>query len=151
MGSLNRAMLIGRLGRDPELRYTKSGGAVASFSIATDSRWKDKEGNQQERTDWHNIVAWGNLADLAQKYLKKGRLVYIEGRLQTSDWVDNQNVKRYKTEVVANNIQFLERGDAPASAGQGHGPQTGGDAPEPSPGPPPNAQDEAYLEDDIPF
>ena len=97
MGSLNRAMLIGRLGRDPELRYTKSGGAVASFSIATDSRWKDKEGNQQERTDWHNIVAWGNLADLAQKYLKKGRLVYIEGRLQTSDWVDNQNVKRYKT------------------------------------------------------
>ena len=156
MSSLNKAMLIGRLGKDPELRYTKSGGAVANFSIATDSRWKDREGNPQESTEWHNIVVFGRTADVVQQYLKKGRLVYVEGRLQTRDWVDNQNVKHYRTEIVANTVQFLERtegagGGPPASTGQGQGPQTGGDAPEPSPGPPANTQDEAYLEDDIPF
>ena len=164
MSSLNKAMLIGRLGRDPELRYTKSGGAVANFSIATDSRWKDKEGNQQESTEWHNIVVFGRTADVVQQYLKKGRLVYVEGRLQTRDWVDNQNVKHYRTEIVANTVQFLERTEGAGGGAPGREPQDGGyDSQSEQRNPPQDGahgdqpdqrnppQDEAYLEDDIPF
>jgi single-strand DNA-binding protein len=162
MGSLNKVLLAGRLGRDPEIRYTKSGGAVANFSIATDERWKDKEGNRQERTEWHSIVAWGRLADLAQNYLTKGRMVLVEGRLQTRDWTDNANVKHYRTEVVADNIQFMEKleegqrgGGAPPRAGQERPAQQDrqqgrGGAPHPEDSGPP-MDDGAYLEDDIPF
>ena len=156
MASINKVMLIGNLGKDPEIRYTNSGSAVANFSIATNESWKDKEGNRQERTEWHNIVAWGKLADFAQNYLKKGKSVYLEGRIQTRDWVDNQDVKHYKTEIVANNIQFVgprEEGDqggrAPAAARGGSG---GPQAPYPDQnqgGPQPD--EGAYLEDDIPF
>ena len=108
MGSLNKVMLIGNLGRDPEIRYTQAGSAVANFSLATTDRWTDRQGQRQERTEWHDIVAFDRLADLAQNYLKKGKSVFIEGRLQTRSWEDPQGQKRYRTEVVANGMQFLD-------------------------------------------
>lgn len=147
MTNLNKVLLIGRLGKDPELRYTKDGGAVANFSIATSEYWKDKGGNKQEKTEWHNIVVWGKQADFAEKYLKKGSLVYLEGRLQTRDWTDKENVKRYTTEIVAHDIKFMEKrgeGEAPATGGQ----QQSQNNP---PSQPQDGGDEAYLEDDIPF
>ncbi len=108
MGSLNKVMLIGNLGRDPEIRYTQAGSAVANFSLATTDRWTDRQGQRQERTEWHDIVAFDRLADLAQNYLKKGKSVYIEGRLQTRSWEDPQGQKRYRTEVVTTSMQFLD-------------------------------------------
>ncbi len=106
---LNKVMLIGHLGGDPELKYTPGGQAVATFSVATNEVYKDKEGNQQERTDWHRIVVWSKQAEIAAEYLKKGRLVYLEGRLQTRSWNDKDGNKRYTTEVVALNFQMLDR------------------------------------------
>jgi single-strand DNA-binding protein len=159
MASLNKVMLVGRLGRDPEMRYTKSGSAVASFSIATDERWKDKQGNRQEHTEWHNIVAWTKLADFAQNYLKKGMLIFVEGQLRTRDWTDNANVKHYRTEIRADNIQFMEpKGDGPRAGGGGAArPQSpsqsqdrGPSGPPMDEGPEPPGGGE-YLEDDIPF
>lgn len=115
MTNLNKVLLIGRLGRDPEIRYTKEGTAVANFSIATSEYWKDKSGAKQEKTEWHNIVAWDKKAKFAQEYLKKGSLIYIEGSLQTREWTDNNQVKRYTTEIVAKDIRFMEkRGDGQA-------------------------------------
>ena len=108
MGSLNKVMLIGNLGRDPEIRYTQAGSAVANFSLATTDRWIDRQGQRQERTEWHDIVAFDRLADLSQNYLKKGKSVYIEGRLQTRSWEDPQGQKRYRTEVVTTSMQFLD-------------------------------------------
>ena len=108
MGSLNKVMLIGNLGRDPEIRYTQAGSAVANFSLATTDRWTDRQGQRQERTEWHDIVAFDRLAVLAQNYLKKGKSVYIEGRLQTRSWEDPQGQKRYRTEVVTTSMQFLD-------------------------------------------
>jgi len=110
---VNRVFLIGRLGRDPEIRHTTSGSAVANFSIATDERWTDSEGNRQTRTEWHNIVAWRKLAEICGQYLRKGRLVFIEGRIQTREWDDRDGNKRRTTEIVASNMQMLGgRGDA---------------------------------------
>ena len=107
MAGVNKVILVGNLGRDPELRRTQSGSSVASFSLATTERWSDKSGERKDRTEWHNIVAWGKLADLANQYLKKGRSVYIEGRITNRSWDDKDGNKRYKTEIVANQIQFL--------------------------------------------
>ena len=107
--SLNKATLIGNLGKDPELSYTASGVAVAKFSIATSERWKDQDGNVQERTEWHNIVAWRKLAEICGQYLKKGSKVYLEGKLQTRSWDDkNTGVKRYTTEIVADDLIMLD-------------------------------------------
>ncbi len=150
--NLNKVMLIGRLGQDPEVRYTNSGNAVANFSMATTDTWKDKGGQRQERTEWHKIVAWARLADFSQNYLKKGKLIYVEGRLQTRDWTDNQNVKHFRTEVVANTINFMEKlSDSP---GAGAPRQDAGGPPEQQqddrPEEPPE-MDAAYMEDDIPF
>ena len=108
MASLNNVMLIGNLGKDPEIRYTQSGSSVANFSVATTDRFTDRQGQRQERTEWHDIVAFDRNADLAQSYLKKGKSVYIEGRLQTRSWEDQQGKKRYRTEVVVNFMQFLD-------------------------------------------
>ena len=108
MANLNKVMLIGRLGQDPEIRYTQSGSAVANVTIATNDYWSDKQGEKQERTEWHSLVLWGKLADLAQSYLKKGSQVFVEGRLQTRDWEDQQGQKHYKTEVVVTTMQFLD-------------------------------------------
>ena len=108
MASLNKVFLIGRLGQDPEIRYTQTGSAVANVNIATNDYWTDKKGDKQERTEWHSLVLWGKLADLAQSYLKKGSQVYVEGRIQTRDWEDDQAQKHYKTEVVVTTMQFLD-------------------------------------------
>jgi len=114
MSSLNKALLIGNLGKDPEIRYTQNGQSVASFSLATSENWTDQNGNKQERTEWHNIVAWGKLADLSQRFLAKGRQVYIEGRIQSREWTDQTGGKRRTTEIIATSIVFLG-----ARAGQG--------------------------------
>lgn len=106
--SVNKVILVGNIGRDPEVKYTQSGTAVASFSIATTDSYKDKQsGEWKERTEWHNVVTWQRLAEIASEYLKKGSRVYIEGRLQTRSWEDKQGQKRYTTEVVANDLVML--------------------------------------------
>jgi single-strand DNA-binding protein len=106
--SVNKAILVGRLGRDPETRYTSGGQAVANFTLATDETFKDRSGERQKRTEWHRIVLWGKLAEIAQQYLKKGMLVYIEGRIQTRQWEDKRDgQKRTTTEIVANVMRML--------------------------------------------
>lgn len=116
---LNKVMLIGRLTRDPEMRTTPNGQNVASFSVATSFRWKDQSGDQKERTEFHNIVAWRKLAEIVGQYLKKGKQVYIEGRLETRSWDGDDGKKRYKTEVVADNMIMLgsagDSGSRPAT------------------------------------
>ena len=111
MGSLNKVLLIGRLGGDPEVRYTQSGQAVANFTLATEERWKSKDGEKQSRVEWHRCVAWGRQAEIAGEYLGKGRQVYVEGRNQTREWEDKEGNTHRTTEVVVNNIQFLGRKD----------------------------------------
>jgi single-strand DNA-binding protein len=108
MAGINKAIIVGRLGRDPEVRYTPSGVAVANFSVATSDEWKDKDsGEKKERTEWHRIVAFGKLGEICGEYLAKGKQVYIEGRIQTRDWEDQNGVKRYTTEIVASQMQML--------------------------------------------
>ncbi len=106
-GSVNKVILIGHLGADPEIRYTQGGAPVANLRIATNESWTNKNGQKEERTEWHRVVAWSKLAELAGQYLTKGRQVYVEGRLQTRSWDDKDGNKRYATEIVANSIQFL--------------------------------------------
>jgi len=109
MAGINKAILIGNLGRDPEMRYTPEGLAIANFSIATSEEWKDKNsGEKRERTEWHRIVAFGRLAEICGEYLSKGKKIYIEGRIQTRDWEDKEGVKRYTTEIVAGQMQMLD-------------------------------------------
>ncbi|WP_163990538.1 single-stranded DNA-binding protein [Pyxidicoccus caerfyrddinensis] len=122
-GGVNKVILIGNLGADPEVRFTPGGQAVANFRIATSESWTDKNGQKQERTEWHRIVVWGKLAELCGEYLKKGRQCYVEGRLQTREWTDKENRKNYTTEVVANAVTFLGGRDAGEgmSAGGGSG------------------------------
>ncbi len=113
MASVNKAILIGNLGADPELRYTPGGQAVANFSMATTEKFKNKEGEQQERTEWHNIVCWSRTAEIANEYLKKGSPVYIEGRIQYRSYDDKEGIKRYRTDIVAQRLQLLgSRGQA---------------------------------------
>jgi len=109
MSGLNKATLIGRLGKDPEVRYLDGGPAVANFSIATTEYYKDKEGKRQEMTEWHNIVLWRGLAETAEKFLKKGSQVFIEGRITTRSWDDKEGNKRYTTEIVGSNMIMLDR------------------------------------------
>ena len=117
MAGINKVILIGRLGSDPEVRYTPSGVAVANFSIATSEEWKDKDtGEKKERTEWHRIVAWRRLGEICGEYLSKGKQVYVEGRLQTRDWEDRDGNKRYTTEIVATDVQFLGARDSSESA-----------------------------------
>ncbi|TNF34628.1 MAG: single-stranded DNA-binding protein, partial [Deltaproteobacteria bacterium] len=119
-GSVNKAIIIGNLGADPEVRSTPSGQTVATLSIATSESFNTKDGQRQERTEWHRVVLWGRLAELAQRFLQKGRKVYIEGRIQTRSWDDQQTgQKRYSTEIVAREMTFLD-------SGQGGGPGGGG-------------------------
>ncbi|MEX0994560.1 MAG: single-stranded DNA-binding protein [Balneolaceae bacterium] len=108
MSSLNKAMIIGRLGQDPEVRYTQSNTAVATLNVATNERFKDRNGELQERTEWHRVVAWGRLAEICQEYLKKGSQVYIEGPIQTREWEDKDGQKRYTTEIKALTMTMLD-------------------------------------------
>jgi single-strand DNA-binding protein len=122
--SVNRVILVGRLGRDPETRFTGGGQAVANFSVATDETYKDRNGERQKRTEWHKIVVWGKQAEIAQQYLKKGSLVYIEGRIQSREWQDKEGQKRTSFEIVASNFRMLgsrsEGAAAGAAAGASH-------------------------------
>ena len=147
MAGVNKAILIGNLGRDPELRYTQGGQPVANFSVATTETWNKKDGSgKEEKTEWHRIVAWGRTAELCAQYLAKGRTVYVEGRLQTREWEDREGKKQRTTEIVAQTVQFL--GGKPGAGAQGSAgpspsaPAAGGFDAAPSEPPP---------DDDIPF
>jgi single-strand DNA-binding protein len=124
--SVNKVILVGRLGRDPETRYTGGGQAVANFSIATDETYKDKNGERQKRTEWHKIVVWGEQAEIAQQYLKKGSLIFIEGRIQSREWQDKEGQKRTSFEIVATNFRMLGGRADGAAAGAGGGAHRGG-------------------------
>ena len=161
-GSLNKVMLIGRLGRDPEVRHTGSGTAVANFSMATSDRRKSQSGEWEEHTEWHAIVAFGKLADICQKYLNKGKQIYIVGRLQTRMWQDKEGQQRRKTEVVADEMVMLgSKGDgARPSGGAGGGEEEAGESTGPigkgGKKPPAGGGDEPMSgsvpgDDDIPF
>ncbi len=142
--SVNKAILIGHLGKDPELRYTQSGRAVASFTLATNERWTTQDGQKQESTTWHNIVAWGKQAEVIKEYLSKGRQIYIEGRIANRSYDDKEGNKRYVSEVVVQNFQFLgSRGDSGGGSAEPSG-QPGPDLPPPPAG-------EASDDDDLPF
>lgn len=137
MSSVNKVFLIGNLGADPEVRFTASGSAVANFRIATTDVWNNKEGERQERTEWHRIVVWGKQAEHCGEYLKKGRPVHVEGRLQTREWDDRDSNKRYTTEIVADRVTFLGSGRAEGGRSPGES-KTMGDA---EPLPPTNDSD----------
>jgi single-strand DNA-binding protein len=140
---VNKAIIIGNLGRDPEVRFTPSGRAVAKFSVATTERWTDQQGQKQEKTEWHNIVVWGKQAETCGQYLSKGRQVYVEGRITNRSYDDKDGNKRYITEIVARDVRFLGGGGgAGRSSESGFVPPPGEDAG--SPGSP-------EPEDDIPF
>lgn len=114
--SVNRVILLGRLGQDPEVRYGQTGNSVCNFSLATSESWQDKAtGKKQEKTEWHRIVVWGRLAEICGQYLAKGRQVYVEGRLQTRSWDDKDGVKKYTTEIVAQTVQFLGNNQTPGA------------------------------------
>jgi len=147
--SVNKVILVGRLGKDPELKYTQAGTPVVRFSLATDETWKDQNGDKQQRTEWHNIVAWRKLAEICGQYLTKGRLIFLEGKLQTRNWEDKEGNKRYTTEIVADNMVMLggkgdeARSDRSATAGVNSESQV-----EPNPNVTPNPN---ITDDDIPF
>ena len=153
---INKVILIGNLGRDPETRYTQGGSAVTTFSLATSDQWRDRETNeQQERTEWHRVVCFARLGEIAGQYLRRGSKCYIEGRLQTRSWEDREGQTRYTTEIVARDMQMLDsRGDS--SGSYPPPPQGGGNQERPQPGrsaPPAadSADDLDDLDDDIPF
>ena len=146
-GTVNKAILLGRLGRDPEIRYTPSGAMVADFSIATNRVWKDANDQVVNETEWHNVVVWRKLAEVAQKYLKKGSLVYVEGRLQTRKWTDQNNVTHYKTEVIAELLQMV--GPKPADYSAAQTSQPSEEAP-PTP-PEPDISPDEPGDDGLPF
>jgi len=120
---INKVILVGRLGKDPEIRSTPGGTSVAKFTMATDERFTDKSGDKQERTEWHNIVAWGKLGEICGQYLRKGKLVYIEGSIRTDSWDDKESgQKKYRTEIVARDMKMLDRrGDEGGGSGGGGG------------------------------
>ena len=155
--SVNKVILVGNLGKDPEVKYTPSGTPVARLTLATNERYKDKDGQWQDRTEWHNIVLWQRLAEIAGEYLKKGGKVYIEGRLQTRSWEDKQtNQKKYMTEVVGNDLVLLGGRGEGGSSGEGgysRGASAAGNnfdqrVPEPEPA---NAGAGPISDEDIPF
>ncbi len=171
MASVNKVILVGNLGKDPETRYMPDGAAVTNFSIATTDQWKDKSGEKQEKTEWHRISTFQRLAEIAGEYLKKGSQVYIEGRLQTRKWTDKDGVEKYTTEIIADKMQMLgsrqgmggDGGDGGGSSSGGRGPSSGGDYPRGSSGSAGGAAKPAGaakaggaakfddFEDDIPF
>ena len=146
MSSLNKILLIGNLGKDPEIRYTPDGSAVATFSLATSENWTDKSGSRQEHTEWHTIVAWGRLADLSKRFLSKGRQVYIEGRIRSRDWTDRDGNKKRNTEVIATQMVLL--GSRPQNAEAGVQPMETASR---APAEPDQFGDAGINDSDIPF
>lgn len=150
--SVNKVILLGRLGQDPELKYTPSGAAVCNFSMATSENWTDKGGQKQDKTEWHRIVVWAKLAELCNQYLSKGRQAYVEGRLQTRSWDDKSGNKRYTTEIVASTIQFIGGPSADQGKSQGDQSQQQGAPAQNNPSNDYNiATDSNFTADDIPF
>ncbi len=152
MASVNKVIIVGNLGRDPETRYMPDGGAITNISVATTDKWKDKNGEMQEKTEWHRIAFFGKLAEIAGEYLKKGSQVYVEGRLQTREW-EKDGVKRYTTEIIANQMQML---GSRQGMGGGRGAEAGGESQESRPAAskaPAKAGGGKFddFEDDIPF
>ncbi|MEZ4368977.1 MAG: single-stranded DNA-binding protein [Kofleriaceae bacterium] len=150
-GGVNKVILLGNLGADPDMRYTPSGQGVCELRVATNESWNDKNGQRQERTEWHRVVVWGKRAEVVSKYLSKGRQVYIEGRIQTRSYDDKEGVKRYITEIIANDVQFIGGGGGGGGRDGGGRRDAGGDD-----GPPPAGDgDMGYgggsPDDDIPF
>jgi single-strand DNA-binding protein len=158
MAGVNKAILVGNLGRDPELRTTPNGQSVVNFTLATSETWTDKSGERVERTEWHRIVVWGKQAEMCNQYLSKGRTVYIEGRIQTREWEDKDGNKRYTTEINANTVNFIgprrsgggDSGGGPSTGSSGSSTGAGGsgskgDGPSGDAGPP------MPTDDDIPF
>ena len=144
MSGINKAIIIGNLGADPEIRHTQSGAAVANISVATSESWKDKQtGEQRENTEWHRVVMFGRQAEVAGEYLAKGSKVYIEGRLQTRKWQDQEGQDRYTTEIVANVMQMLNTRSGGAAQGGGQAPAQGQH--------PQGGQSDGVDDDDIPF
>ena len=140
--SVNIAIVVGNLGRDPEVRFTQNGRAVANFSVATSESWTGQDGNPQERTEWHNIVVWGKQAEACGQYLAKGRQVFVQGRIQTRKWTDQNGQDRYTTEIVAQRVQFLGGAGGARASQESQDPGFGD--PSPSFQSPP-------IDDDIPF
>jgi single-strand DNA-binding protein len=157
MKSVNKVILIGNLGKDPEVKFTPQGTAVAKFSLATNERYKDKSGEWQDRTEWHNIVAWAKLAEICGEYLKKGGKVYIEGRIRTDSWDDKTSgEKKYRTEIVANDLVLLGgRGEGAGGGEEGRGRARGANAggmdQRPATAPEDMAQTGGITDEDIPF
>ena len=157
MAGVNKVILVGNLGKDPEVRYTPSGSPVASFSLATTERYNDKSGQRQERTEWHNIIFWNRLAEICQQYLRKGSSIYLEGRIQTRSWDDRDGNKRYTTEIIGNAMQII--GSRGAGAGEDSRPQPDASRPPYTPpGGPGPAPDQSQpksesipQDDDLPF
>jgi single-strand DNA-binding protein len=148
--SVNKVILVGNLGKDPELRYTAGGTAVCNFSLATTENYKDRDGNRQEKTEWHNIVVWRQLAEICGKYLTKGKQIYIEGKLQTRKWEDRDGNSRYTTEIVADQMQMLGRAGDDNNAGPRREPRQ---EPSMDQSAPQNNYDNVQFnpDDDIPF
>jgi len=145
---VNKVILVGRLGRDPELRYTQGGQAVANFTLATNEYFNNRDGERQERTEWHRVVTWGKQAEFCSNYLSKGRQIYVEGRLQTREWEDKAGEKRRTTEIVAMTVQALgSRGDGPGGGFDGDSRDGGGDGGPGGSGPMSSGPDDS----DIPF
>ncbi len=146
MASVNKVILVGNLGQDPEVRVTQGGQCVATLNIATNEKWTNKQSGQpEERTEWHRVVVWGKLAELCRDYLSKGRSAYIEGKLQTRKWEDKQGQARYTTEIVAQTIQFLGSGTGAGAGGKERSESTG------SPASSSRSDEPPPFEDDVPF
>ena len=143
-GSVNKVILVGRLGQDPEVRYTQGGTAVANLRIATDETWKDQSGERQQRTEWHTVVVWRRLAEICGQYLSKGKQIYIEGKLQTRSWQDREGNKRYSTEIQADNMVMLG-----GRSDEGHAAPPAQSAPAAQPAA--AGSDSGTSDDDIPF
>ena len=149
---INKVILVGRLGKDPEMRSTPQGSSVVRFTVATDEKFTDRAGEKQERTEWHNITAWGKLAEICGQYLRKGKLVYIEGSIRTDSWDDKESgQKKYRTEIVANTMKMLDRrgdegGGSSGGYGSGYGQQSRGGGKSTSP-----ASDMIEDDEEVPF
>ncbi|HYI09380.1 MAG TPA: single-stranded DNA-binding protein [Thermoanaerobaculia bacterium] len=150
---INKVILVGRLGKDPEIRSTPGGTSVAKFTVATDERFTDKAGEKQERTEWHNIVAWGKLGEICGQYLKKGKLVYIEGSIRTDSWDDKESgQKKYRTEIVANTMKMLDRrGDEGGGSSGGYSGGYNQSQSRPASRPSSSAPDMIEDDEEVPF
>jgi single-strand DNA-binding protein len=146
MSNLNKVLLVGRLGKDPELRYTADGTPVATFTMATSETFKDKSGTKQERTEWHTIVVWRKLAEIAGEYLKKGRLVYVEGKIQSREWEGKDGIKRRQYEIIASDMKMF-----PTGQGQGQSSYPSEERKSPGASSRPQYEDDFVPEDDVPM